>query len=278
MGTTSGEGRPSSSLHVRIPRRGGGLDELELQRVKRSVVARSLRTGGLRGWQAPTTAALFASWELAKEGAFFDIGANIGLYALLHARFRPDAQTVAFEPTPDLLEAARFLAALNGVVVHLEGVAVSEATGEATLHLSSRSDSSNSLLAGFRESSRSLVVPTETLDHYVERTGVRPAVVKIDVEGHEPSVLRGANHVLAMYAPIIVIELLEGRPSADESRALLADAGYEGRLLTPPRGVVATEPPEQYRDWVYWPERIPRRFDRTFRRWAKVVDRCGPVD
>lgn len=246
-----------------------GVDDAPLQLIdlvdgRSSINQRHLRRRGLAGWQNATTAGLLTTWELTpKPGLFLDVGANAGVYSLLCRLLWPSIQAIAFEPSPKTLGAGLRWAEANDVEVVFEQAAVSDADGRAPLYLSSKSDASHSLVAGFRKSSQTLDVDLITLDTYVQREGIVPTVLKIDVEQHELSVLRGAREILAQYQPAIVMEVLKTAASK-EAQSLLTDLGYRSHRLGP-------------RDRLYWPGQIPARWDETFRGWLRAVDRCVPA-
>jgi FkbM family methyltransferase len=145
---------------------------------------------------------------------FIDVGANIGFYSVLAARLLPGRRVLAVEPNP---EAQRRLAAnlarngVDGSVTVFAGVA-SDAPGEAELNLIEGMEEYSSLgsivhaaVAG--EASKRLAVPAETLDRLVERFGLEPGLIKIDVEGAEKLVLDGALETLRRFRPVILTEL-----------------------------------------------------------------------
>lgn len=239
------------------------LELLDLAGGRGSINQRHLRRHGLAGWQAETTAGLLAAWQLTgPSGAFLDVGANAGVYALLCRLRHPSMEVVAFEPSPDTVRAGRRWAETNDAAVRFEQIALSESEGEGTLHLSKRSDASHSLVAGFRETTGTIAVPLETLDGYVEREGVTPTVVKIDVEQHELAVVRGARETLARCRPVVVMELLRSR-AARRAHRLLGELGYDAR----PLGA---------RDHVYWPGEVPPGWPDAYAGWLHAVQRCAP--
>lgn len=239
------------------------LQLLDLEDGRSSINQRKLRRHGLAGWQAETTAGLLAAWDLTPEdGVFFDIGANAGVYALLCRVLWPSMRAIAFEPSPASATAGRRWAGANQVDVVFEQIALSDVDGQAPLYLSEKSDASNSLMAGFRESSEAVTVQLTTVDGYVEREGLAPTVMKIDVERHEPAVLRGAHTTLEAYRPVLVVEMLRGRESKQAGKRLQR-LGYEPYRLGP-------------RDCLYWPGPLPARWQPTFDGWLRAVKRCGP--
>lgn len=239
------------------------LRAIDLAGGRDSINQRQLRRHGLAGWQATTTAALLTVWDLtARPGAFLDIGANAGIYALLCRLLWPSMETVAFEPSPDTVAAGRGWCEANGAEVTFEQVALSDTDGRGTLYRSSRSDASNSLVPGFREAAGTVPIELLTLDTYVARTELVPTVLKIDVEQHEAAVIRGARTTLAEHRPVVVIELLRTEASRQAHRHL-RDLGYRPHRLGA-------------RDRLYWPGALPAAWQDCFEGWSRAVARCIP--
>jgi FkbM family methyltransferase len=136
----------------------------------------------------------------------FDIGANIGVFTVAMARrVGGSGKVFAFEPTPRLRDTLIRVLRLNGVAdqVQVRAEAVGGRIGEAefydTGHLGAVA---NSLVA--RADARHYTVAVTTVDatRHAERVG-RVAAIKIDVEGAEVEVLRGAEQTLAEDKPAI---------------------------------------------------------------------------
>lgn len=193
-------------------------------------VPAELERVGLGGYEPDTLACVLALLDVVPDAAFFDVGANVGVFALLAAA-STGREAVAFEPEPRLATVHEQLARDNALPVVVERCALGDHDGEATLYLSDLSDTSNSLAAGFRPSQLQVTVPVETLDGYCARTGRWPSVVKIDTESTEPAVLAGATALLAEHRPWIVCEVLAGRSERDLER-VLAPHGYRWFQLT----------------------------------------------
>lgn len=160
-------------------------------------------------WMIPVLNAL----RTVKNGLFVDIGVNQG-QTLLKVK-SIDAQTVyfGFEPDPrctsyvlELIRANRFT---NCAVVP---VGLSDKTGLATLFSSGDGDPSASILESFRTLPPDVArqpVPVFRFDALVEPLMIRDlAVMKIDVEGSELEVLRGAQQAIASFRPFIICEIL----------------------------------------------------------------------
>lgn len=166
----------------------------------------------------------------------FDVGAHIGYYTLLFSRLvGPEGRVVAFEPSPRNLPVLRWHVARNGCAnVQVEAVAVSDETGAARFAAGTGSGTGRLAESGTVE------VRTIRLDDYVDAGGPMPDVLKIDVEGAELAVLRGAVGVLRDARPAILLST----HGADVHRAcigLLREHGYE---LTPVLGGDVERAPE----------------------------------
>lgn len=157
-----------------------------------------------------------------KPGAtVFDIGANVGAYTLLFAQWAgPSGKIVAFEPAPASVAGLRRLVALNGLRDRVEIVeaAVSGAVGTAAFG-SDGSSGANALVDAAQSGRAVITVPTTSLDAFCDTRGLRPDVIKIDVEGEELEVLRGARRTLSLPSVQAFMEL---HPTAWASRAITA--------------------------------------------------------
>jgi FkbM family methyltransferase len=139
----------------------------------------------------------------------FDVGANYGLHAL---RFLVHgARVLAFEPNPECHRWFRIWCAANNVACELEPVAVGEradrmvlAFPEGATYLGSTNPA---VRARWAESVvRTFVVDQVALDDIVAERHVVPDFVKIDTEGSEIAVLRGATELLRRAGPTLVFE------------------------------------------------------------------------
>lgn len=149
--------------------------------------------------------------SLSPNGIAVDVGANKGgyLWSLSHAVSK--GRVVAFEPQlvlANYLKKTCVSAGLNNVVVECLGV--SYYSGSLTLAVpvggSSSPGASFEATALERESCNLFDVPTCSLDDYFASETRRIGAIKIDVEGHELSVLQGARKVIAQHSPLIVCE------------------------------------------------------------------------
>ena len=173
-----------------------------------------------------------AAASLPSDALLYDVGAHRGLFSLVHCALGPDRRAVLFEPSMSLSNDARALLALNGF------------DGRAEVRASGVGDRSGTRLmaedalgfAGLADDQDADAVPVEftTLDAEWRRTGETPAIVKIDVEGAEAEVIRGAAALLRHTRPLLFLELhldvLERRAeSVDTLLSQLTACGYRFR-------------------------------------------------
>ncbi len=162
--------------------------------------------------------------QLVKPGMVaYDIGANAGFYTLALARLVGNGGAVfAFEPyaenAANILEHLRLNSCGNATLYQ---VAVSDQHGFSAFHVSHQSNS-----AGYLGGGGMYWVPTVAIDTLIEIFGLSvPAIVKMDVEGAEVTVLQGARRLLGMRKTIWVIAL-HGADQRRESGRILTNHGY----------------------------------------------------
>ena len=177
--------------------------------------------------------------HLRSGDVFFDVGAHYGWLSLKAARrVGRNGRVVAFEPSPVLLDILRYHQRRNRLPqMTVVGSAVSERDAERdTFYLLNGGLSSRSSLTighpglPFLDGAEktSLEVPTLTLDRFCEASDIAPDLIKIDVEGAEGMVLRGASAVLRRYRPVLVVSTHPYWFPESESTGCLFDllAGY----------------------------------------------------
>jgi len=164
----------------------------------------------------------------------YDVGANIGLYTWCALDVNPKLSVATFEPDPRnfllLRESARVWDAQN---VHLFCKAVSDKAGVATFSQDLLSSATGTLVQTtvpfaqkyYQQKSKQILVGKTSLDHiFVNELMPPPALIKIDVEGHELEVLQGADQILAQYQPILLVESFSEHASSLQE--LLKSYGY----------------------------------------------------
>jgi FkbM family methyltransferase len=146
---------------------------------------------------------LLMALTLAEDASCIDVGANIGTVLRDMVRFAPRGRHLAYEPLPEL--AAQL--ARDFPHVDVRNAAVSDHAGTATFHRvrGRETRSSLSTLDHAPEQLDPYTVRLEDLDSGIPPDFV-PALIKIDVEGAEEQVLRGAARTLERHRPTVVLE------------------------------------------------------------------------
>ena len=172
------------------------------------------------------------SWNPEEYAAFkatvrpgatvLDVGANIGAYTLLFATWAgPSGRVVAFEPSPRSVEGLREHLKLNGVADRVEIVQAAVSSAEGTAWFDCSGPSGANALVSEARGGGAITVDTTTLDAYCESRGLRPSVIKVDVEGAELDVLRGGRRTLAQPGLDIFVEF---HPSVWAARGITREA------------------------------------------------------
>ena len=154
-----------------------------------------------------------APFFITRPGAAFDIGANAGRYTYVLEKAVGPEHTYAIEPVPQLASRLTELFPQS----HILNLALSDVEGTSDLKIP--------IVGGFPLWGRSSLeefrcpepgdggtmvekVRVRTLDRLCETLGIQDVrFIKIDVEGHEFSVLRGAQQTLATWHPILLVEI-----------------------------------------------------------------------
>lgn len=152
-----------------------------------------------RQWEADISQ-LFRSL-CRPESVVVDIGANFGYFSVLAANLigpLGSGQVIAFEPNPDLCRLHRRNSAINWSIarVTLHEMALGDRIDTLILHVPEGSGANGSLSAPEGVDCAQIPVRVKPLDAILPPE-LTVDVMKIDVEGHEATVLRGAREVIA---------------------------------------------------------------------------------
>jgi len=175
----------------------------------------------------------------------FDVGASYGLHAL---RFLVHgARVLSFEPNPACHRWLRAWCAANGVPCELEPVAVGDRAASVVLAFPEGRTYMGSVMpcvhARWRDTAvRRLTVAQVALDDVVAARGLVPDFVKIDTEGAEVAILRGAVDLLRTARPTLVFEAWRCVEDRGELWAMLDKHGYAIAAVdgAPPRPLTRT--------------------------------------
>jgi FkbM family methyltransferase len=178
------------------------------------------------------------AFKMPAGKCFVDIGANRGETIAAVRLFHPDTAIFAFEPNPLLKRLIRDRFARDSAVT-LHPVGLGDIAGSFDLHVpyykgvpfdglasfdykEAASWLSSDKLVGFKpqyQEIRTFTCNVSTLDIF----DLAPGFIKIDVQGLEPAVIRGARATIAKHKPVILME--NNRPDLDAAELLAM--GYE---------------------------------------------------
>ena len=171
---------------------------------------------------------------LSPGKVFVDVGANFGVYTLIASKLVGEhGRVFAFEPTAESFQVLQQNLALTHFSnVRAFQVALAQTRGKAWLYHGS-DPRGNSLGRDPGCGNKGEEVQTEALDNLLEENGIdRVDVMKVDAEGAEELVLRGAIGILTKHNPIVIFEYNPGCAarlglSPDGARDFLESMGYE---------------------------------------------------
>src|SRR5262245_2231571 len=150
----------------------------------------------------------FISWNPDEYRAFrdavrpgmnaLDVGANVGAYSLLLGQWVGSSGAVfAFEPAPEAYDGLRRHIGLNNLAPIVTPVRAAVGAASSTARFVVEPTAGESRLATAGDGgARTVEVPVTTIDDFCARNRLTPDFIKIDVEGAELDVLRGARETI----------------------------------------------------------------------------------
>ena len=190
----------------------------------------------------------FLMGTLAKGDVFLDVGAHVGFFSIFAAKLvGPAGRVIAFEPEEDNLQSLKKHIEINGVAnIEVIDKVVCDTDGPRTFYINRDNDGGHCLwdvgVHDFNVKSaadpKPLTLQAVTIDTVLgERHIEGVKVLKIDTEGGEHQVCKGARQALERHAiPFVVCELNDfGLAQLDSSqenlRAFMKDLGYDTFLM-----------------------------------------------
>jgi FkbM family methyltransferase len=184
-----------------------------------------------------------------RGGAVLDIGANLGLFALVVRNILPGRRIIAFEPAPSTFAALSSNVARNGADnIECRQLAVSDRDGTVPFVVRENARANSSIgTAGSNPGAISIDISCVTLDRFVSEAKIeRIALLKVDVEGFEAAVFTGATRVLSTLRPqLVYFEVCPALARAsgftgDDAAAKLEEHGYALHRIRPDGGLERT--------------------------------------
>jgi len=177
----------------------------------------------------------FYSW-LRPDAIFYDLGANVGFYALMANRVISTGKIYCFEPMPSLRSIFEQHIALNKKHIQHNNIeilpfAISDQQKEIRFSINSKWQDGNTYISSseaYTGAEDTIIVKCYSIDELVKQGFKAPGIMKIDVEGAELDVLKGAAETLKKYKPHIILATHDWHlPGVkDQCLLFLRDLGY----------------------------------------------------
>lgn len=184
-------------------------------------------------WEQKSLEQFFSCIKYDTEYNIVDIGAQSGLYSLF-AKYLPKSTFFSFEPFTDSFNCLKENLELNNINnVHTYQIGISDKKGSQTLNLSKSHTGLHTMGNNplrFNDIEQ-IVVQTDTLDNLFYEKDIPVHFIKIDTEGWEYFILKGAEKTIKKYKPIIQLEwhltnMKQCNVNEIELLNLLEDFGY----------------------------------------------------
>jgi len=167
---------------------------------------------------------LLLPFLIKKSSAFIDIGSNKGLFLFSALRFLDPSQIFGFEPNPLLFKKIKNVFKK----ISIFNCALSDKNGEAVLTIPFTKDQPDDSLGNIdnseiSENAFNFKVNLRTLDDCEKNlSGKTIGLIKIDVEGHELDVIKGAEKMIQKYQPNLIVEI-EQRHHKENVKKIIED-------------------------------------------------------
>ena len=163
-------------------------------------------------YEDPKTQQRLISW-CKKDAVFYDIGANVGYHAFIANLFITDGRVYSFEPIPANISLFNQHLALNKEEmpdhnISLLTFAISDKEKEVQFSNNETATDGNTYITSsqvYKQADKILTVQCFSIDSLLEKAYEPPTILKIDVEGAELDVLKGAVNTLTTYKPNILL-------------------------------------------------------------------------
>jgi len=152
------------------------------------------------------------SWRSVpkKQGSVLDIGANVGAFTIQLLNNNSDVKVHAFEPNPFVFEHLSQNMSLNKIKDSRYSL-INKGLAEQKATLNFYWNSNNSGGGSIRKDKKNTLqteIEVLTIDDYVLENNIHDVIfIKIDVEGYEPQVIKGAKETITKQQPILFIEV-----------------------------------------------------------------------
>ena len=200
----------------------------------------------------------FFSKNIRAEDICFDVGGNVGYFALLFAKLASQGAVHVFEPIRLNASIIDVNAVLNGYKnIKINLTAVGDTSGTVSFTISKDSAYSSIYDTNRVPAAQVMVTPITTLDSYIEENIIsRVDIIKIDVEGAEEIVLKGADKLFSNINSrprIVLLELYDVNltPFGTTSEKIvkrMEDLGYQTKVIAGEKGNLIPYSPKKHKN------------------------------
>lgn len=163
---------------------------------------------------------LLLPYFLNPASIFFDVGCNIGSFTLIANKTISQHQIHAFEPIPELN--VRLHKLFPSANIHLLALSNAKLKTQFKIpkinhtQLLTRGTLNTSYVEANEQGFITIDVQTNTLDNFIIENNIQKIdVIKIDVEGHEHEVIKGAVNTFSNFKPVLIIEIEQRHHTID---------------------------------------------------------------
>jgi FkbM family methyltransferase len=180
-------------------------------------------------WHSPSLnfAESFLMQNSDRNDPCIDVGANLGIRSLL--ALSEGRQVYMVEPNEELNKLNEERCILNGFK-HYQilpiGSSNEKGTAEFYIDESSYNSSLDVNILNNNVLDKSVKISLDTLDNMLSGISQRPAYIKIDVEGHEIQVLKGAEGIIKKWYPPFIVEVNGNSNNFTKFNSLMSEHGY----------------------------------------------------
>ena len=147
------------------------------------------------------------------DTVFYDLGANIGFYALLANRFITTGKIYSFEPVSFVRDQFEKHLELNKNLIGADNIrlmpfAISDGEKEISFSADKDQTEGNTYILSspfFKTGKKTTLVKSYSIDELIQQGYDKPDIIKIDVEGAEYDVLKGAAETISQFTPHIIL-------------------------------------------------------------------------
>jgi FkbM family methyltransferase len=166
---------------------------------------------------------------IKRDDTVIDVGGNMGFFVLiLNEMVRNTGKIYSFEPSRILRDRLASTVQINNIKnVEIVNLALGEKDGTTSLYYNPKQSGLSSIVSHEENGFLKEEITITTLDKFSKAISNRISFIKIDTEGYEPQVLRGAKELIKKDKPVIYIELGgDHLETSIEAMKVLKELGY----------------------------------------------------